>query len=166
MGSRFEWPDISKHITVTGQIEADFEGNFCEVDNRNVSSIRRNALQLRLAYGRIDWTLKPETDVFFEAGQDWTIFGSSALDEPVRNDFFGAYWGNVYERTPQFRLGLVPEIGGSRNWKLSPEFALMMPSQASCRQAPWSVPKHITSGTGCTYVNGLQIRLDTASARL
>ena len=28
IGSRFEWPDVSKNITITGQIEADFEGNF------------------------------------------------------------------------------------------------------------------------------------------
>src|SRR5262249_485274 len=28
VGSRFEWPDVSKNITITGQIEADFEGNF------------------------------------------------------------------------------------------------------------------------------------------
>jgi hypothetical protein len=156
MGSRFEWPDISKNITVTGQIEADFEGNFSEVDNRNVSSIRSNALQLRLAYGRIDWTLKPETDVFFEAGQDWTLFGSSALMNLFETTFFGAYWGNVYERTPQFRLGLVQKLGGSRVWKLSPEFALMMPSQGILpASAVVCTQTNITSGTGCTYVNGL-----------
>ena len=128
-GSRFEWPDVSKNITITGQIEADFEGNFSRVDNRNVSSIRSNAVQLRLAYGRIDWTVNPNSDVFFEAGQDWTIFGSSALMNLLETTFFGAYWGNVYERSPQFRLGLVQKLGGSRAWKLSPEFALMMPSE-------------------------------------
>ena len=127
-GSKFEWPDVSKNITITGQIEADFEGNFSAVDNRSVSSIRSNALQLRLAYGRIDWTLAPNTDLFFEAGQDWTIFGSSALMNLFETTFFGAYWGNVYERSPQFRLGFVQNFGGSRNVKLSPEFAIMMPS--------------------------------------
>jgi hypothetical protein len=155
-GSRFEWPDVSKNITITGQVEADFEGNFSAVDNRNVSSIRSNALQLRLAYGRIDWTVNPNSDVFFEAGQDWTIFGSSALMNLLETTFFGAYWGNVYERSPQFRLGLVQKLGGSRNWKLSPEFALMMPSEGdlpanavTCTQA------NITEGTSCTVVNGL-----------
>jgi len=127
-GSRFEWPDVSKNITITGQIEADFEGNFSEVDNRNVSSIRSNALQLRLAYGRIDWTAAPNTDIFFEAGQDWTLFGSSALMNLLETTFFGAYWGNVYERSPQFRMGFVQKLGGDRNFKLSPEFAIMMPS--------------------------------------
>ena len=129
IGSKFEWPDISKNITITGQIEADFEGNFSEADNRNVSSIRSNAFQLRLAYGRIDWTAAPNTDIFFEAGQDWSIFGSSALMNLLETTFYGAYWGNVYERSPQFRLGLVQKLGGQRDWKLSPEFAIMMPSE-------------------------------------
>ncbi len=159
-GSRFEWPDVSKNITVTGQIEADFEGNFSAVDNRNVSSIRSNAVQLRLAYGRIDWTANPNSDVFFEAGQDWTIFGSSALMNLLETTFFGAYWGNVYERSPQFRLGLVQKLGGSRAWKISPEFAIMMPSEGdlpanavTCTQA------NITEGTSCTVVNGLASQL-------
>jgi len=130
-GSRFEWPDVSKNIIVTGQVEADFEGNFSRADNRNVSSIRSNALQLRLAYGRIDWNTMPNTDIFFEAGQDWTIFGSSALMNLLETTFFGAYWGNLYERSPQFRFGVVQKFGGSRNWKLSPEIALMMPSEGN-----------------------------------
>jgi hypothetical protein len=156
MGSKFEWPDASKNITITGQIEADFEGNFSAVDNRNVSSIRSNALQLRLAYGRIDWNGKPNTDFFTEFGQDWTIFGSSALMNLFETTFYGAYWGNVYERSPQWRVGLVQKLGGSRNWKLSPEFAIMMPSEGNlpatavtCTQA------EITAGTPCTVVNGL-----------
>jgi len=41
-GLNFEWPDISKNLTLTGKIEGDFEGNFSEVDNRDVSSIRSN----------------------------------------------------------------------------------------------------------------------------
>ncbi len=128
-GSKFEWPDVSKNITITGQIEADFEGNFSAADNRSVSSIRSNALALRLAYGRIDWTVAPNSDVFFEAGQDWTIFGSSAMMNLFETTFYGAYWGNVYERSPQMRVGLVQKLGGSRDWKLSPEFAIMMPSE-------------------------------------
>ena len=83
--------------------------------------IRSNALQLRLAYGRIDWNVRPNTDIFFEGGQDWTIFGSSALMNLFETTFYGAYWGNLYERSPQFRLGVVEKLGGSRNWRLSPE---------------------------------------------
>jgi hypothetical protein len=160
VGSRFEWPDIASNVTVTGQIEADFEGNFSAVDNRNVSSIRSNALQLRLAYGRIDWGVAPNTDVFFEAGQDWTIFGSSALMNLFETTFFGAYWGNLYERAPQMRLGFVQKLGGSRNWKLSPEFAIMLPAEGNLpANAVTCSAANITEATSCTVVNGLASQL-------
>src|SRR5271165_6851408 len=160
IGSRFEWPDVSKNITVSGQIEADFEGNFSRADNRNVSSIRSNALQLRLAYGRIDWNVKPNTDIFFEGGQDWTIFGSSALMNLFETTFYGAYWGNIYERSPQFRVGFVQKLGGTRAWKLSPEFAIMMPSEGNLPAD--SVSYTVTAlgtPTTCAYVNGLANQL-------
>jgi hypothetical protein len=156
MGSRFEWPDMNGKMTITGTIEADYEGNFSRADNRNVSSIRSNALQLRLAYGRIDYAASDKTDVFFEAGQDWTIFGSSALMNLFETTFFGAYWGNIYERSPQFRFGMVQKLGGSRNFKLSPEFAIMMPSEGilpadvvSCTIAK------LDTATTCSFTNGL-----------
>ncbi|HUI83695.1 MAG TPA: hypothetical protein VL240_05700 [Candidatus Binatia bacterium] len=159
-GTKFEWPEVSKNITITGQVEADFEGNFSRVDNRNVSSIRSNAFQLRLAFGRIDWTMAPNTDIFFEAGQDWSIYGSSALMNLLETTFFGAYWGNTYERTPQFRVGFVQKLGGSRDWKISPEFAIAMPSEGdlpadsvSCTVTALGTP------TTCTVVDGLANQL-------
>jgi hypothetical protein len=156
VGSRFEWPDISRNITVTGQIEADFEGNFSAADNRNVSSVRSNMLSLRLAYGRIDWNVRPNTDIFFEAGQDWTIFGSSAMMNLFETTFYGAYWGNLYERSPQMRLGFVEKLGGSRNWRLSPEFAIMMPSEGNLpATAVTCSAANITAASSCTVVNGL-----------
>ena len=159
VGSRFEWPDVSKNITITGQIEADFEGNFSRADNRNVSAIRSNALQLRLAYGRIDWNVKPNTDIFFEAGQNFTIFGSSALMNLFETTFYGAYWGNVYERSPQMRLGFVEKLGGSRNWKLSPEVAIMMPSEgnlpADAVTSACTTSATLTTTCTNTVVNGL-----------
>jgi len=156
MGSRFEWPDMSGKMTVTGQIEADYEGNFSRADNRNVSSIRSNALQLRLAYGRIDYAASDKTDVFFEAGQDWTIFGSSALMNLFETTFFGAYWGNIYERSPQFRVGMVRKLGGDRNFKLSPEFAIMMPTEGilPADSVTCTIAK-LDTATACTFVNGL-----------
>ncbi len=156
IGSRFEWPDISKNVTVTGQVEGDFEGNFSAVDNRNVSTIRSNGFQLRLAFGRIDWTVAPNSDVFFEAGQDWTIFGSSAMMNLFETTFFGAYWGNLYERSPQMRLGLVQKLGGSRDFKLSPEFAIMMPSEGDLPASSVKCTvETLGTPTTCTLVNGL-----------
>ncbi len=155
-GSRFEWPDVSKNITITGQVEADFEGNFSAVDNRSVSTIRSNALQLRLAFGRIDWNANPNTDIFYEAGQDWTIFGSSAMMNLFETTFFGAYWGNMYERSPQMRLGVVQKLGGDRNWKISPEFAIMMPSEGNVPASSVSCTVvKLDTPTSCTLVNGL-----------
>jgi hypothetical protein len=157
VGSRFEWPDISGKMTITGTIEADYEGNFSRADNRNVSSLRSNALQLRLAFGRMDYAVNEKTDIFFEAGQDWTIFGSSAMMNLFETTFFGAYWGNLYERSPQFRLGFVQKLGGSRNFKLSPEFAIMMPSEGDL-PADGITCTAVPAGGGtptCTLVNGL-----------
>src|ERR1022692_2020510 len=145
-GSKFEWPDISKNVTVTGQIEGDYEGNFSRADNRNVSSIRSSMFSLRLAFGRLDWAVSPNTDIFFEAGQDWTIYGSSAMMNLFETTFFGAYLGNTYERSPQRRLGFVEKLGGSRNWKLSPEVAIMMPSEGN-------VPADAVTSACTTTVN-------------
>ena len=37
-GSNFEWYDKNPKWTITGKIEADFEGNFNRSDNRNLST--------------------------------------------------------------------------------------------------------------------------------
>lgn len=129
IGANFEWPDASPKLTFTGRVEGDYEGNFSEVDNRDVSSIRSNAFQLRLAYVRMDIAASDATDIFFEGGQDWTLFGSSALPNILETTFLGAFYGDIYERSPQMRFGFVQKLGSSsRNFKFSPEFAIMMPS--------------------------------------
>ncbi len=155
MGFRFEWPDASKNVVVTGQIEGDYEGNFSRADNRNVSTIRSNAFQLRLAFGRIDWTVAPNTDLFFEAGQDWTIYGSSAMMNLFETTFYGAYWGNTYERAPQMRLGFVQKLGGDRNWKLSPEVAIMTPAEGNVpADVTTCTIKTLNTPTTCTVLDG------------
>ena len=106
-GLNVEWPDISKNLTLTGKIEGDFEGNFSEVDNRDVSSIRSNEPQLRLAFVRLDYHASDTFDVFFLGGQDWTLFGSGALENIVETTFNGAFWGNIWERSPQLRGGFI-----------------------------------------------------------
>ena len=128
LGANLEWPDVSSKLTFTGRVEGDYEGNFSEVDNRDVSSIRSSAFQLRLAYVRMDFAASDRSDLFFEGGQDWTLFGSSALPNLFETIFLGAYYGDTWERSPQMRFGLVQKLGGSRNLKFSPEFAIMMPS--------------------------------------
>jgi hypothetical protein len=127
-GANFEWPDASPKLTFTGRVEGDYEGNFSEVDNRDVSSIRSSAFQLRLAYVRMDYAASDKSNLFFEGGQDWTLFGSSALPNLFETTFLGAWSGDIYERSPQMRVGIVQKLGGSRNVKFSPEFAIMMPS--------------------------------------
>jgi hypothetical protein len=127
-GANFEWLDISPKLTLTGKVEGDFEGGFSEVDNADVSSIRNPTPRLRLAYARLDYAASDNSDLFFEGGQNWSLFGSSALPNILETTFLGAYSGDVWERTPQFRFGVVQKLGGDRNWKLSPEIALMMPS--------------------------------------
>ena len=127
-GANLEWPDISSKVILTGKIEGDYEGNFSEVDNRDVSSIRSNAFQLRQAWARLDYAASDKTDIYFEGGQDWTLFGSTALPSILETTALGYWYGDIYERSPQFQFGLVQTLGGSRNFKVSPTFALMMPS--------------------------------------
>ncbi|MGA9526867.1 MAG: hypothetical protein WBS24_01995 [Terriglobales bacterium] len=129
IGANFEWPDISPKVTLTGRIEADFEGNFSEVDNRDVSSIRSSMLSFRQAWVRMDYAASDKTDVYFEGGQDWTLFGSSALPNLLETTALGYWYGDIYERSPQFQFGLVQKVGdSSRNFKIAPTFAIMMPS--------------------------------------
>lgn len=127
-GSNFEWLDISPKLAITGRIEADFEGNFSAVDNRNISSIRSNAPQLRLAWGRIDYNATDKTDVYLLAGQDWTPFGSSSLPNSLETSGVGISFGSMYERAMQIRSGFVHNFGGDRTVKLLMEAAAVMPA--------------------------------------
>jgi len=127
-GLNLEWPDISKNLTLTGKIEGDFEGNFSEVDNRDVTSIRNPAPQLRLAYVRMDYHASEKTDIFFVGGQDWTLFGSGALMNIVETTFNGAFWGNIYTRSPQLRVGFIETLNKEHHVNLEGQFGVMMPS--------------------------------------
>ncbi len=127
-GLNVEWPDISKNLTLTGKIEGDFEGNFSEVDNRDVSSIRSNMPQLRLAFVRLDYHASDATDIFFVGGQDWTLFGSGALTDMFETTFNAAFWGDVYTRSPQLRVGFVQTLSHEHKVKLEGQFGIMMPS--------------------------------------
>ncbi|MGA2100229.1 MAG: hypothetical protein ABSG34_03950 [Candidatus Sulfotelmatobacter sp.] len=130
IGANFEWPDISSKLTLTGRLEGDFEGNFTEVDNRDVSSIRSSQFSIRNAWVRMDYAASDKTDIYFEGGQDWTLFGSSALPNLLETTALGYWYGDVYERSPQFQIGVVQKLGGTANFKLAPTFAIMMPSSS------------------------------------
>jgi hypothetical protein len=127
-GLNVEWPDMSKNLALTGKIEGDFEGNFSEVDNRDVTSIRNNEPQLRLAFVRMDYHASENTDIFFVGGQDWTLFGSGALMNIVETTFNGAFWGNIYTRSPQLRVGFIQTLEKEHHVNLEGQFGVMMPS--------------------------------------
>src|ERR1700683_3431586 len=127
-GANFEWPDPSPKLVVTGRVEGDFEGNFSEVDNRDVTSIRSNMPQLRLAFVRLDYHANDRTDIFFVGGQDWTLFGSGALMNIVETTFNGAFWGNPYGRSPQLRGGFIETLDPVHKVNLEGQVGIMMPS--------------------------------------
>src|SRR6202158_541078 len=124
LGVDFEWPDVSKNLTLTGKLEFDFEGNFTNVNNRNISANRSSQPSLRLAWARLD-TKSADTPVFFQFGQDWSIFGSSTLMDLFETTGFGFAQGNLYERMPMFRTGVQ---FGKGDFKVQPEFAVVLPS--------------------------------------
>ncbi len=128
IGSNFEWLDPSSKMTITGKVEADFEGNFSRVANRNISTIRSNMFQLRLAYARIDYKVGDNNTIHALFGQDWTPFASSTLPSLFETTGLGVGYGTLYERLPQLRAGLTHNFGGSRNFKLQPEVAIVLPS--------------------------------------
>src|SRR5208337_4893589 len=127
-GMNFEWPDVSKNLTLTGKIEGDFEGNNTEVDNADISSFRNGQVRLRLAFVRMDYHASENTDIFFVGGQDWTLFGSGALPNIVETTGLGFFYGDIYTRSPQLRVGLIQTLNKDHNIKFEGQFGVMQPS--------------------------------------
>ncbi len=127
-GTNFEWPDISKNLTLTGKIEGDFEGNFTEVNNSDISSMRNGQIRLRLAFVRMDYHASENTDIFFVGGQDWTLFGSGALPNIVETTGLGFFYGDIYTRAPQLRVGWIQTLNKEHNVKFEGQFGVMQPS--------------------------------------
>lgn len=128
LGTNFEWLDPVPNVVVTSKFEMDFEGNFSRVNNRNISSIRSSAPQIRLGYGRVDYKAGEHTSVFVLAGQDWTPFGSSTLPNLLETTGLGLGFGTLYERSPQIRFGVNHSWRGDRKFSLQPEFAVVLPA--------------------------------------
>jgi len=128
LGTNLEWPDFAgSSNTLTGRIEVDFEGNFNRSQNRNVSSIRTRQVSVRLAWARLDHKFSESTTGFALFGMDWTPFGSSTQANLLETTGGAAFFGGMYEREAQFRLGLWHNFGGSRDFKIGIEPAIGMP---------------------------------------
>jgi hypothetical protein len=129
LGANFEWVDPAPNTTITGKIEFDFEGDFTRVGNRNISSIRSSQPSIRLAWVRIDRRFSDNNSAFVLFGQDWSPFASSTMPNMIENTNFGGIgYGAAYTRLPQVRFGLNHKFGGSRDFRFSPEFAIVLPA--------------------------------------
>jgi hypothetical protein len=128
VGANFEWPDLSSRMALTGRIEADFEGDYTRVLNRNISSIRSSQPSIRLAWVRLDRRLSEKSSVFALFGQDWTPFGSSTLPNLFETTGLGLGFGTLYERAPQARFGYGYNFGGPSQVRVQPEIALVLPA--------------------------------------
>jgi hypothetical protein len=124
-GANFEWLDPSPNLTITGKIEADFEGDFTRVDNRNLSSLRSSMPSIRLAYVRLDYKFGDKDTFSTVLGQDWTPFASSTLPTVIETMLSGGGFGTTWERDPQMRFGWTHDFG---SFKLMPEIAAVLPA--------------------------------------
>ena len=121
-GAQFEWVPNHSDFTITARVEADFEGDYTDVSNRNISSVRSSQFDMRLAYMRLDHKLG-ELPWFAEFGQDWALV-STSLPSLFETTGLGVAMGSLYERIPQFRTGLQFHAG---DLKIQPEFAIVLP---------------------------------------
>jgi len=130
-GSLFEWVPRDSGFTITAKVEADFEGDYTDVSNRNISSVRSSQFDLRMAYMRLDHKLGA-LPWFAEFGQDWSLM-SSSLPSLFETTGLGVAMGSLYERIPQFRTGVQFHTG---DLKIQPEFAIVLPVAASSALTP------------------------------
>jgi hypothetical protein len=126
IGMQTEWVPKNSGFTITGRVEGDFEGDYTDVSNRNISSVRSNQFSLRLAYMRLDHKIG-DLPWFAEFGQDWSLL-SSSLPALFETTGLGVGMGTLYERIPQFRTGVQFHAG---DLKIQPEVALVLSTQGS-----------------------------------
>ena len=130
-GLNIEWPDVSPKLTLLGRIEGDFEGNFNEADNSDVTSIRSPNVRLRIASVRMDYRASDNTSFYFLGGQDWTLFGSGAVEQILETTINDGWGGDVFNRSPQLRGGWTQTLSHNRNVKLATEFGIMIPTDGT-----------------------------------
>jgi hypothetical protein len=164
IGANFEWIDPSPKVAVTGRFEMDFEGNFTRASSVNISSIRNSQPRIRLAWGRIDYAASDHTSIHALIGQDWTPFGSSTLPSLLETTGLGLGFGTLYQRLPQFRFGITQNFGGSLNFKLQPEVAIVLPGNGNLPGA-LALPGGTDAGTALGNQLGFGERQGADSGR-
>jgi hypothetical protein len=127
IGSQFEWVPKSQNLTITGRIEADFEGDYTNVNNRNISGMRSSQFSLRLAYMRLDTKLGGTLPWFAEFGQDWSLI-STSLPALFETTGVGIGMGTLWERQPMFKTGVQFKTG---QLQIQPEVAITLPIEGS-----------------------------------
>src|SRR5439155_14500060 len=105
IGSQFEWVPKNSNMVVTGRVEADYEGDFTNQNSVNISSPRNGQLRTRLAWARLDTKLGDSLPIFWEFGQDWTLY-SSTLPSLFETTGTAIAMGALWERAPMFRTGV------------------------------------------------------------
>jgi hypothetical protein len=123
IGSQFEWVPKNSSVTLTGRVEGDFEGDYTDVNNRNISSYRSSQFGIRLAWVRLDTKLGGSLPWFAQFGQDWNLV-STTLPNLFETTGLGIGMGTLWERSPMFKTGVQFHSG---DLKVQPEFAIVMP---------------------------------------
>ena len=127
IGAQTEWVPKDSGFTLTGRVEGDFEGDYTDVNNRNISGDARSQFSLRLAWVRLDHKIG-DLPWFAEFGEDWSLLGSSTLPSLFETTGLGVGMGSLYERMPMFKTGVQFHSG---DFKVQPEFAIVMPIAGS-----------------------------------
>jgi hypothetical protein len=127
IGAQTEWVPKGSDFTITGKIEGDFEGDYTDVNNRNISGSARSQFSLRQAWVRLDHKIG-DLPWFAEFGEDWSLLGSSTLPSLFETTGLGVGMGSLYERMPMFKTGVQFHSG---DFKVQPEFAIVMPTAGS-----------------------------------
>jgi hypothetical protein len=127
IGAQTEWVPKGSDFTITGKIEGDFEGDYTDVNNRNISGSARSQFSLRQAWVRLDHKIG-DLPWFAEFGEDWSLLGSSTLPSLFETTGLGVGMGSLYERMPMFKTGVQFHSG---DFKVQPEFAIVMSTAGS-----------------------------------
>ena len=127
IGAQTEWVPKNSGFTLTGKIEGDFEGDYTDVNNRNISGSARSQFSLRQAWVRLDHKISG-LPWFAEFGEDWSLLGSSTLPSLFETTGLGVGMGSLYERMPMFKTGVQFHSG---SFKVQPEFAIVMSTAGS-----------------------------------